>query len=68
MQRELQQISKGRNSGFWVAPKIYYLKTQKTLDGNGEQWYNKYHQVRRTHKNAEGEQKWKNTESSQRNK
>ena len=55
LRRKRQQISKGRNSGFWVAPKIYYSETQKTLDGNGEWWYNKYHQVRRTHKNAEGE-------------
>nr|DAH88367.1 MAG TPA: pentapeptide repeat protein [Bacteriophage sp.] len=55
LQRELQQIIKGRNSGFWVAPKIYCSKTQKTLDGDKGWWYNKYHQVRRTHKNAEGE-------------
>ena len=55
MRRKRQQISKWRNSGFRVAPKIYYSETQKTLDGNGGWWYNKYHQVRRTHKNAEGE-------------
>jgi hypothetical protein len=60
LQCELQGISKGRNSGFWVAPKIYCSKTQKTLDGNGGWWYNKYHQVRRTHKNAEGEIKMEN--------
>lgn len=53
-------MSKGRNSGFGVAPKIYCSKTQKTLDGNGVWWYNKYHQVRRTHKNAEGEIKMEN--------
>ena len=55
LRRKRQQISKGRNSGFWVAPKIYYLKMQKTLDGNGGWWYNKYHQVRLTHKKTQKE-------------
>lgn len=55
LQRELQQISKGRNSGFWVAPKIYLFGATKTLDRITERGYNNVHQVRRTHKNAEGE-------------
>lgn len=55
LQRELQQISKGRNSGFWVAPKIYLFVATKTLDRITERGYNNVHQVRRTHKNAEGE-------------
>ena len=55
LRHKRQQMSKWRNSGFRVAPEIYYSETQKTLDGNGVWWYNKYHQVRRTHKNAEGE-------------
>lgn len=31
LQYVLQQIIKGRNSGFWVAPKIYCSKAQKRL-------------------------------------
>ena len=55
MQRKRQQISKRRNSGFWVAPKIYFFGAAKTLDRITERGYNNVHQVRRTHKNAEGE-------------
>ena len=45
-----QQISKGRNSGFWVAPKIYLFGTTKTLDRITGRGYNNVHHVRRTHK------------------
>lgn len=54
LQCKLQQISKGRNSGFWVAPKIYLFGATKTLDRITGRGYNNVHQVRRTHKNAEG--------------
>ena len=55
LRRKRQQISKGRNSGFWVAPKIYLFGATKTLDRITKGGYNNVHQVRRTHKNAEGE-------------
>ena len=55
LRRKRQQISKGRNSGFWVAPKICLFGATKTLDRITERGYNNVHQVRRTHKNAEGE-------------
>lgn len=60
LRRKRQQISKWRNSGFWVAPKIYLFGATKTLDMITERGYNSVHQVRRTHKNAEGEIKMEN--------
>ena len=50
LRRKRQQISKWRNSGFRVAPKIYLFEATKTLDRITERGYNNVHQVRRTHK------------------